>query len=702
MALKDLNLFSCKLLLRRLHAKRDQLLSTPEEREAIQILEELLAEQGGEQGKPSYVVPTKSTTFPPLSLCPAIEVFTKASSEDLKQISSIVVQDNLTKKQRGALNELMELKDVVFKPADKGGNVVVWPISKYEREVFRQLKDKDTYAKLTSNPITQFSIRLGQILDSAFKSGIIDKKTHSGLMLPYPQTPTFYIIPKIHKDPLNPPGRPIVSGIDGICDPICKFIDYYLQPLVECLPSFIKDTTGALARIDGISLEPDMCLVTADVESLYTCIDHVDGLRAIKFYLDSGPWDADTCQLILELLEFVLTHNFFTFKNQFYLQKRGTAMGAACAPSYANLFLGYWERGLFQCGGAEAGSHVQCWIRYIDDILFVWQGSASQLKDFMTILNTNNINVKLTYKTSRECIEFLDILIKCNTHGSLSTDVYRKPTATNLLLHAASSHTPSTIKAIPTGQFLRIRRICSSDDDFKKQSAILTERFLQRGYSRRSLKKAYQKAQHVHREDLLQGRKKVTNKQSDNVRFISTYNCRWEQMRSCIQKNWAILQTDSLVAATLPPRVQMTARRSRNLRDMLVRSHYIANTPNLFGSKGPRVGCYPCGSCRACTNIQRATDFLSADGSRRYQIRQYISCTSTFVIYYATCGCSKIYIRLTSRELRIRTREHVRDILATKEEDDVTHLKTLPRHFNLPGGMILSGNLYQKRYNFFN
>ncbi|XP_056408622.1 uncharacterized protein LOC130313384 isoform X3 [Hyla sarda] len=305
----------------------------------------------------------------------------------------------------------------------------------------------------------------------------------------------------------------------------------------------------------------------------------------------------------------------------------------------------------------------------------------------------------LSTPEEREAIQILEELL---AEQGGEQDVYRKPTATNLLLHAASSHTPSTIKAIPTGQFLRIRRICSSDDDFKKQSAILTERFLQRGYSRRSLKKAYQKAQHVHREDLLQGRKKVTNKQSDNVRFISTYNCRWEQMRSCIQKNWAILQTDSLVAATLPPRVQMTARRSRNLRDMLVRSHYIANTPNLFGSKGPRVGCYPCGSCRACTNIQRATDFLSADGSRRYQIRQYISCTSTFVIYYATCGCSKIYIRLTSRELRIRTREHVRDILATKEEDDVTHLKTLPRHFNLPGGMILSGNLYQKRYNFFN
>ncbi|XP_056427508.1 uncharacterized protein LOC130368175 [Hyla sarda] len=107
----------------------------------------------------------------------------------------------------------------------------------------------------------------------------------------------------------------------------------------------------------------------------------------------------------------------------------------------------------------------------------------------------------LSTPEEREAIQILEELL---AEQGGEQDVYRKPTATNLLLHAASSHTPSTIKAIPTGQFLRIRRICSSDDDFKKQSAILTERFLQRGYSRRSLKKAYQKAQHVHREDLLQ------------------------------------------------------------------------------------------------------------------------------------------------------------------------------------------------------
>ncbi|MEE6508717.1 hypothetical protein FKM82_022584 [Ascaphus truei] len=47
---------------------------------------------------------------------------------------------------------------------------------------------------------------------------------------------------------------------------------------------------------------------------------------------------------LMELLVFVLTHNYFVYKNKFYLQKRGTVMGAACTPSYANLFLGWWEQ----------------------------------------------------------------------------------------------------------------------------------------------------------------------------------------------------------------------------------------------------------------------------------------------------------------------------------------------------------------------
>lgn len=78
-----------------------------------------------------------------------------------------------------------------------------------------------------------------------------------------------------------------------------------------------------------------------DVESLYTNIDHKDGLEALAYYLDmrSSTERTPTC-FIVQLAEWTLNNNIFLFQNEFYKQIKGTAMGACFAPNYANLFLG--------------------------------------------------------------------------------------------------------------------------------------------------------------------------------------------------------------------------------------------------------------------------------------------------------------------------------------------------------------------------
>jgi len=45
-----------------------------------------------------------------------------------------------------------------------------------------------------------------------------------------------------------------------------------------------------------------------------------------------------------DLIKMILTMNNFSFNNEHYLQKHGTAMGTRIAPSYANLFMGKFEQ----------------------------------------------------------------------------------------------------------------------------------------------------------------------------------------------------------------------------------------------------------------------------------------------------------------------------------------------------------------------
>lgn len=53
-----------------------------------------------------------------------------------------------------------------------------------------------------------------------------------------PRMPIIYYFPKVHKNPLKPPGRPIVSDIDFVTSHIGKCIDFFLTTpwLVRPLP----------------------------------------------------------------------------------------------------------------------------------------------------------------------------------------------------------------------------------------------------------------------------------------------------------------------------------------------------------------------------------------------------------------------------------------------------------------------------------
>ncbi|CAJ0934826.1 unnamed protein product [Ranitomeya imitator] len=276
-----------------------------------------------------------------------------------------------------------------------------------------------------------------------------------------------------------------------------------------------------------------------------------------------------------------------------------------------------------------------------------------------------------------------DITLRVQENGEIYTDMYRKETSVNALLHSSSSHPPSTIRAIPIGQFLRARRICASDSSFERQAVDLGERFRQRGYSRRTVKRGYLRAKHTRRNDLLVERDKTKAMAWENQpRFISTFNHRWEEMRRIFDKHWSVLTTDLMLRDCLSTRPLMTARRSNNIKDLLVHSHYVAKTQDPFKAGKQKSGFFPCGDCLACRNMVRSSTFTSSDGTREFKIKEHITCSTTFVVYYATCTCKLIYIGLTSRELRVRVREHVRDIKAAKEVEFLEDLKPIPETFS--------------------
>ncbi|CAJ0967981.1 unnamed protein product [Ranitomeya imitator] len=88
--------------------------------------------------------------------------------------------------------------------------------------------------------------------------------------------------------------------------------------------------------------------------------------------------------------------------------------------------------------------YVKHYLRYIDDIFFIWTGPADILQTFHQTLNSIYPELQFTIQYDTNRISFLDTLILKDIEGHLSTDLYSKPTDCNSLLHYSSSHPKAT------------------------------------------------------------------------------------------------------------------------------------------------------------------------------------------------------------------------------------------------------------------
>ncbi|OCT71956.1 hypothetical protein XELAEV_18034933mg [Xenopus laevis] len=206
----------------------------------------------------------------------------------------------------------------------------------------------------------------------------------------------------------------------------------------------------------------------------------------------------------------------------------------------------------------------------------------------------------------------------------MATNLYRKKTASNSLLHACSMHPHKCIDGIPKGQYLRLRCICSSDESFKHEAYKLYQRFKAQGCKTRCLNKAYQNALRQNREDLLYeshrfGIPSDKLKSQNETRLIMTFNENDKEVRSIIHKHWDILSKNPSLGSLVTLYPLITYKRNTSIGDMLTHSHFQKHSGTIC-CKTP--GTFRCGT-----------------------------------FYLFTCHCGSMYVGKTIR----RIYEHLRD-----------------------------------------
>ena len=105
------------------------------------------------------------------------------------------------------------------------------------------------------------------------------------------------------------------------------------------------------------------------------------------------------------------------------------------------------------------------WRRYIDDIFMIWSENILELQNYFNHLNQCLPSINFESNISESEINFLNVkvLIKNN---AITTSLFTKDTDTLSHLDFSSCHPTSCKKSIPYSHFLRLRRICSDEEDF--------------------------------------------------------------------------------------------------------------------------------------------------------------------------------------------------------------------------------------------
>ena len=79
------------------------------------------------------------------------------------------------------------------------------------------------------------------------------------------------------------------------------------------------------------------------------------------------------------------------------------------------------------------------WLRYIDEIFFIWTHGEEHLNLFLKDLNEFHPNLKFAYETSQNSVDFLDLNVSLKD-DAIFTDLHIKPTDGHQFLHYKSSH----------------------------------------------------------------------------------------------------------------------------------------------------------------------------------------------------------------------------------------------------------------------
>ena len=398
-----------------------------------------------------------------------------------------------------ALSNLRKRDDIVISKPDKGSGVVVMDKEEYIRLLGEaSINDATKFTHVDKHrpktrgrppkhyhPLLEREKQLKGKLHKTLPKETADLLCPKGSRLAH-----LYGLPKTHKQQLSM--RPILSASGTYNYPLAKWLEQKLKPL-STNEYCISDIFAFTEELSNMCIEPDHILVSYDVASLFTNVPLKETINILVDKAFEGDWFNRTHGLKLskgqltELLELATSNQLFQFNGELYQQTDGVAMGSPLGPLLANVFMCHIEDELEQKNMLPS-----LYRRYVDDTLAKMPDEETAAQ-FLSALNQVHPNLSFTMELERNgSIPFLGTVIK-RSNNRLTTEVYRKPTDSGLLLHHQSHVDNRYKRGLVNTMVDRAVRLSSTQAAFSAECDKLRDTFSKLCYPKEMVESTIQR-----------------------------------------------------------------------------------------------------------------------------------------------------------------------------------------------------------------
>lgn len=518
--------------------------------------------------------------FTPLQL----DKFFKETLEKLKFYLDQNPRNNKFSKLFKTVKTILQKKNLIIKPSDKNLGICLVTKEWYFNECMRQLNSP--HYKVQNFDSLLLWNNLKSILSNKYFASNTRIKDFIKYYADNAKLPSFYITIKVHKSPIV--GRPIVASNSWFTTGLSTWLGKKLNKLNQADTDYILTDSKTLVKyFSDFKFNPEIKLVTFDVENLYPNIPHQLAYSTLESYLTR--LNHPLKDILLRSLKFVLENNFFEFNNVTYKQLLGIAMGTNAAVAIANITLLELEKNFFLSSIYEDSNYEHqitkgnlFYKRYIDDGLIIYN-LHENIDNFKTKFEQAMKPFKFTWKISNYEIEYLDLHIYkgelFNSKRKLDISVHQKTLNKYLYLPYHSFHNPLMKKAFIQTELQRYVRNSSSLELFLDISKKFYTRLRNRGYPAEFLRKTFAIVRYEKRRGYLD---KFTsdnliisdqeNDQEDEVStfFVIPYTERSWNLRIHHLLNKEITANPGLKI----PKVNASWKKTKNLQQLLTRAHF--------------------------------------------------------------------------------------------------------------------------------